>query len=172
MAEAPARVLIGGVGYRWFGDGSFALLAVDVLAELTWPDGVDVIDLGYGALHVAMDVGDADPPYDRAVLLAVTERGREPGRLYRFDAPPVVPDLQEVQERMYEAGAGVLDLDHLLVIGRHFAALPDDVVVVELEPVPGSLGDQLGATAQALLPEAVELVRREALRPARIPVTG
>ena len=172
MEAAPARVLIGGVGYRWFGDGSFALLAADALAELPWPEGVDVLDLGYGALHVAMDLGDVDPPYDRVVLLAVTERGREPGRLYRFDVPAGVPDLQDVQERMYEAGAGVLDVDHLLVIGRHFGALPDDVVVVELEPEPGTLGDQLSVAAQALLPEAVELVRREVLAPLRVPATG
>lgn len=172
MEAAPARVLIGGVGYRWFGDGSFALLTADALAELPWPEGVDVLDLGYGALHVAMDLGDVDPPYDRVVLLAVTERGREPGRLYRFDVPPAVPDLQDVQDRMYEAGAGVLDVDHLLVIGRHFAALPDDVVVVELEPEPGTLGDQLSAAAQVLLPEAIDVVRREALAPARIPASG
>ncbi len=172
MEAAPARVLIGGVGYRWFGDGSFALLAAAALAELTWPEGIDVMDLGYGALHVAMDLADVARPYDLAVLLAVTERGREPGRLYRFYAPLTVPDPQDVQERMYEAGAGVLDLDHLLVIGRHFGALPDDVVVVELEPQPGTLGDQLSAAAQALLPEAVELVRHEVLAPARVPANG
>ncbi len=169
VTRAPERVLVGGVGYRWFGDGSFALLASDALAQLDWPAGVDVLDLGYGALHAALDLADAQPPYQRVVLLAVTERGREPGRLYRFDCPPTVPDLQDVQDRMYEAGAGVLDLDHLLVIGRHFGALPDDVVAVELEPQPGTTGDKLSAAAQGLLPEAVELVRREVLAPARVP---
>lgn len=172
MEAATAHVLIGGVGYRWFGDGSFALLATDELMQLEWPAGVDVLDLGYGALHVAMDLGEADPRYDRVVLLAVTERGREPRRLYRFDAPAGVPDPQDVQQRMYEAGAGVLDLDHLLVIGRHLEAFPDDVVVVELEPEPGTTGDQLTSAAQALLPEAVELVRHEALAPPRVPATG
>jgi Ni,Fe-hydrogenase maturation factor len=130
-AAPPGRVLVGGVGYRWFGDGSFALLASDELSALDWPPGVDVLDLGYGALHVAMDLADAD--------------------------------------RMYEAGAGVVDLDHLLVIGRHFGGLPDDVVAIELEPEPGTTGDQLSAAAQALLPRAVELVRHEALAPARLP---
>ncbi len=163
----PDRVLIGGVGYRWFGDGSFALLTADALTELAWPEGVAVLDLGYGALHVAMDLGDVDPPYDRVVLLAVTERGREPARLYRFNVPPTVPDVQDVQERMYEAGAGVIDLDHLLSIGRHFGALPDDVVVIELEPHPGTTGDHLSAAAKALLPDAIEWAQREALAPAR-----
>jgi hydrogenase maturation protease len=166
---APGRVLVGGVGYRWFGDGSFALLASDALSGLDWPPGVDVLDLGYGALHVAMDLADAAPAYERVVLIGVTERGRDPGRLYRFDCRAAAPDPQDVQDRMYEAGAGVVDLDHLLVIGRHFGALPDDVVAVELEPHPGTTGDQLSAAAQALLPQAVELVRREVFAPARLP---
>jgi hydrogenase maturation protease len=164
---APGRVLVGGVGYRWFGDNSFALLVSDALADLEWAPGVDVLDLGYGALHVAMDLADVDPAYERVVLIGVTERGRASGQLYRFVCDPGAPAAQDVQDRMYEAGAGVIDLDHVLVIGRHFNALPDDVVAIELEPHPGTTGDQLSASAQALLPEAVELVRREVLAPAR-----
>ncbi len=166
---APGRVLVGGVGYRWFGDGSFALLTLDALAGLEWAPAVDVLDLGYGALHVAMDLADVDPPYERVVLVGVTERGREPGQLYRFACNPGAPSAQDVQDRMYEAGAGVIDLDHLLIIGRHFGALPDDVVAIELEPHSRTTGDQLSAAAQALLPQAVELVRREVLAPARVP---
>ncbi len=157
------RVLIGGVGYRWFGDASFGLVASDELARLFWPEGVDVEDLGYGALHVALDIADADPPYERVILIAVTTRGREPGRLYRFACEARGGATEEVQARMYEAGAGVIDLDHLVVIGRHFGALPDDVVAIELEPYPGTTGDGLSSAAQALLPDAVDLVRREVL---------
>jgi hydrogenase maturation protease len=170
--SAPGRVLVGGVGYRWFGDGSFALVVADALAGQELPPGVDVLDLGYGALHVAMDLGDVDPPYERVVLIGVTQRGREPGRLYRFACRPSAPEPQEVQDRMYEAGAGVVDLDHLLVLGRHFDALPDDVVAVELEPEPGTTGARLSTSAQALLPEAIELVHQAIHAPARVPSTG
>ncbi len=163
------RVLIGGVGYRWFGDGSFGLVASDELARLDWPPGIDVEDLGYGALHVALDLVEADPRYERAVLIAVTERGREPGRLYRFRCDATMPDTEEIQARMYEAGAGVIDLDHLVVIGRHFGALPDDVVAIELEPHPGTIGVELSPHVQALLPDAAELVRREVLTAAHAP---
>lgn len=162
---AARRTLVGGVGYRWFGDGSFGLLVTDELARLDWPPGVDVEDLGYGALHVALDLADADPPYERVVLVAVTERGREPGQLYRLRCDPKMPDTEEVQARMYEASAGVIDLDHLLVIGRHFDALPADVVAIELEPHPGTTGDELSAQVQTLLPDAIAFVRAEALAP-------
>ncbi len=159
------RVLIGGVGYRWFGDASFGLFVSDKLAGLDWPPGVDVEDLGYGALHVALDLVNADPPYERVIFVAVTERGREPGRLYRLRCDPTKPANEEVQARMYEASAGVIDLDHLLVIGRHFDALPDDVVAIELEPHPGTTGEELSVQVQALLPDAIDLVRTEALAP-------
>ncbi len=155
------RVLIGGVGYRWFGDASFGLVASDELTRLAWPEGVDVEDLGYGALHAALDIADADPPYERVILIGVTKRGRQPGRLYRFQCDGTAPDAKEVQARMYEAGAGVVDLDHLVVIGRHFGALPDDVVAIELEPDPGTTGAALSPAAQALLPDAIDLVHAE-----------
>jgi hypothetical protein len=82
--SVAARVLIGGVGYRWCGDASFGLVATDELAPMPWRDGVRVEDLGYGALHAAMDLADADPPYERVILIGATERCRQPGRLYRF----------------------------------------------------------------------------------------
>ena len=163
------HVLIGGVGYRWFGDGSFGLVAADELARLAWPDGVEVHDLGYGALHVALDLADADPGYDRVILIGVTERGREPGRLYRFTCGPTTSDSDDVQARMYEAGAGVIDLDHLVVIGRHLGALPDDVVAIELEPHPGTTGDGLSEQARGLLHDVVDLVRAEVARKAPTP---
>src|ERR671927_1756612 len=128
------RVLIGGVGYRWMRDASFGLVVADELARREWPPGVEVADLGYGALYVALDLADARPRYDRIILLAGTERGREPGRLFCERWTPHAVDADEVQERIREAGAGVIDLDHLLVIAHHFGALPNDVRCVELEP--------------------------------------
>lgn len=160
------RVLIGGVGYRWQRDASFGLVAGDALARLAWPPGVEVADLGYGAIFVAQDVADARPPYGRLILLAGTARGRPPGRLYRsrWDGPPA--DAEEIQARIREAGAGVIDLDHLLVIARHFGALPPEVILIEVEPVDAAGGEDLSPAVAALLPDALALARREALAPA------
>ena len=167
-ARHPApgsRVLIGGVGYRWQRDASFGLVASDELARLDWPPGVDVADLGYGALYVAQDLADADPPYGSIILLAGVERGREPGRVYRYRWEGMLPGADEIQVRIREAGAGVIDLDHLLVIAQYFGALGDDVIVIEVEPVDAASGDGLSPQAAGLMPEVIESVRREALRP-------
>jgi hydrogenase maturation protease len=161
------RVLIGGVGYRWQRDASFGLIASDELSRLDWPPGIEVADLGYGAIYVAQDLADTRPPYDRVILLAGMARGRMPGQIYRTRWKGDTPDPDDLVARIREAGAGVIDPDHLLVIAQHFDALPDDVVVIELEPVDVAGGEDLSPEAAGHLQEVVELVRREALAPRR-----
>jgi hydrogenase maturation protease len=159
------RVLIGGVGYRWQRDASFGLAVSDALSSLEWPPGIEVADLGYGALYVAQDLADADPPYTRLVLVAGVERGRTPGQVYRGTWGGSLADADEIQARIREAGAGVLDLDHLLVIASYFGALPREVITLELEPVDVSGGEGLSPSATALLPSVIEQARELALRP-------
>src|SRR5205085_1097001 len=132
-----------------------------------WPAGVEVADLGYGALLVVQDLEDAQPPYDRIVFLSAMSRGRTPGRLYRRRWTGVRPDGDEVQARIREAGAGVIDVDHLLVIAEHFRVLPRDVVVIELEPADTAAGPAMSASATALLSEMRDMVRAEARAPRR-----
>ncbi len=160
---SPGRVLIGGVGYHWFGDASFGIVAAAELARLDWPPGVDVAELDYGAFYVGLDLADADPPYERAILLAAVERGRAPGRLYRSRWDGVLPPAEEIHERMLEAGGGIVDLDHLLVIAGHLKGLPSDVVTIEIEPTDKTGGAALSPAARDLLAEAVSLVRGEVL---------
>lgn len=163
-ARAPrGRVLVGGVGYRWLRDGSFGLAVSDALAREAWPAEVTVSDLGYGALYVTLDIGDAQPAYKRVVLVAGVVRDREPGRLYCRRWTPQPLDDQSVQTCVYEAGAGVIDIDLLLVIAQYFRALPPEVLLVELEPVEYTGGDQLSAVATHQLPAALALVRACAL---------
>jgi hydrogenase maturation protease len=158
---APGRVLVGGVGYRWQRDGSFGLAASDELARLEWPDWVEVADLGYSAIYAAQDIGAVRP--QRLILLAAVVRDREPGHLYAYPWTAVPAQPEEIQARIYEAGAGVIDLDHLLIIGRQFGALPEDVLLIELEPVDMAGGEELSPPAAALLPQAVDLARSQAL---------
>lgn len=154
---AGERVLVGGVGYRWMGDASFGPVVADRLAELPRAPGVDVEDLGYGAHFVVQDLEAAEPPYDRLVLVAGVQRGRAPGTLRRTPWRPAPCAAEEVQERMREAGAGVVDLDHLLAIGHHFAALPPEVVLYELEPVTLQ-GELLSPRAAAALGELLPVL--------------
>jgi hydrogenase maturation protease len=165
--DGSPRTLIGGVGYRWHGDGSIGLIASDELERLEWPPEIDVADLGYGALYVAQDIADAQPLYERVVLLTAATRGREAGHIYHSRWQDEPRDANEIQARIYEACAGVIDVDHLLVIAQHFGALPDEVILVELEPLDVTCGEALSPQAARRLPEMIGLARSEALAPLR-----
>jgi Ni,Fe-hydrogenase maturation factor len=160
--ELSERVLVGGVGYRWMGDLSYGVVLGDVLAALSWPPQVEVRDLGYAAHWVVQDLEDADPPFDRLVLIAGVARGRKPGTLAceRWKPGPYEPD--DVQARMREAGFGAIDLDHLLAIARYFQVLPREVVLFEWEPVT-TRGEYVSDEARDSLDAAAERVRREVL---------
>jgi hydrogenase maturation protease len=157
------RVLVGGVGYWWQRDCSFGLVACEHLSKLAWPSTLEITQLDYGALYVAQDLADAQPPYGRLLLIASAMRDREPGRLYIRQWHPEPLDPEDVQARIREAGAGVIDLDHLLVISHHFEALPPEVTLLEIEPVDTSGGEGLSPQIEALLVEVVEHVRQLAL---------
>ena len=53
----------------------------------------------------------------------------------------MLPSDEEIQRAVTEAVTGVIALDNTLVVARHFGALPDEVVVVEVEPGVQEFGD-------------------------------
>lgn len=158
-----SRVLVGGVGYRWLRDGSFGLVASDTLAQESWPDYVEVRDLGYGALYVALDLADWSEPLERLILITAIARGRERGELSWSRWQPTELDPAEVQARVREAGGGVIDIDHLLHVAQWMHALPPEVYCIELEPLDVNGGEELSESAARQLPQARALARRLAL---------
>src|SRR5215831_8982100 len=159
------RTLIGGVGYSYLRDGSFGPLVAADLGRQAWPDGVLVEDLSYGPIAVMQRLQDADPPFDRLVLVAAVRRGRTPGTVtaYRWDRR--LPDPEEIQARVGEAVTGVISLDNVLVVVGYFNALPPDVAVVEVEPQDEGWGDGLTDAIRAVRQRVVETVRALATHP-------
>jgi hydrogenase maturation protease len=153
------KILIGGVGYRWQRDVSFGLEVTDAMSSLEWPENVEVADLGYGAIYVTQDLRHASPPYDRLYLITSTVRDREPGSITTYRYISSVHNQEELQARIQEAGAGVIDIDHLLKIADFFHALPEEVYVYELEPVDGEGGEGLSPMALSKLDGVIKDIR-------------
>jgi hydrogenase maturation protease len=153
---AAPMTLVGGVGYRWHGDGSFGLLAADALAQLPLGAWAVVSDLGYGAIYAAQDIAAIRP--ERLILVAAMERGDAPGtvRRYRYDRPLPPPD--EILARVREAGAGVIDLDHLLIITQQMQMLPPEVLVFEVEPLDTTLATSLTPLLRSRLDEVIAMI--------------
>lgn len=155
------RTLIAGVGYRWQRDASIGVVVADELARIDCPPHVTVADFGYGAIYASQDLADACPPYERLILIAASERGRPPGSVHRYAYEPQPTDPDEVLARVREAGAGVIDLDHLLVIAAHMRALPPEVLVVEVEPPDVEPGVELSEAGARVLESVVQMIKAE-----------
>jgi hydrogenase maturation protease len=159
---ASVRVIVAGVGYRNLRDHSVGVEVADRLENEVWPDGVVVEDLSYNPIAVIQRLEDepADRRFQRAVVVAAVERsGRAPGTVaaYRWDG--VLPVDEEIHRAVTEAVTGVIALDNTLVVTRHFGALPDEVVVVEVEPAVHEFGDALSDVVARQLETVRGLVR-------------
>ncbi len=150
------RVLVGGVGYRFLRDGALGPYMSDRLTARAG-NGVEVEDLGYHPVGFTQNLQDR-PTYDRIILVAAIERGREPGtvKAYRWDH--VLPPAEEIQERVSEAVTGTISLDNLLIVTEAFGAFPDDVRVVEVEPADETWGEGFSPEVEEKLGEIEEAV--------------
>jgi len=138
------RVLVAGVGYRDLRDYSVGGAVADRLAGYPWTHDVAVEDLSYNPIAVVQRLQDEPPdrPFDRAVFVGSVGRPPRPAgtvTAYRWDG--VLPPAEEIQRAVTEAVTGVIALDNTLVVARHFDALPDEVVVIEVEPADHEFGD-------------------------------
>ena len=157
------RVLIAGVGYRNLRDMSIGPVLIDQLAAVPWPPGVDVEDLSYGPVAVVHSLREATPPYGRLVVVAGVQRSYTPGTVscYRWDGQ--LPGPVEIQARIEEALTGVIDLDNLLIVAKHFDALPNEVIVVEIQPEDTEWGEAFSGQIASRVDELLTLVCEQAL---------
>jgi Ni,Fe-hydrogenase maturation factor len=163
------RTLIAGVGYSNLSDLSVGPIIAAQLRRETWPEHVEVDDLSYGPIAVVHRFAEASPPYRRLVLVGAADRRaglrqrREATRVRCYRWEGILPPAEEVQARVGEAVTGVIDLDNLLVVVQQFGTLPEEVFVIEVQPVVTDFGLAPGPGVAALLPEVRRLARRVAL---------
>lgn len=156
------RTLIAGVGYRNLRDLSLGPVVLEELAQMAWPEGIEVEDLSYGPIAVIQNLEDR-PPYERMILIAGVQRNREAGQIYRYQWDRRLPEPDEIQKRVGEAVTGVISLDNLLIIAEYFKALPEEVVIFEVEAEDEESGWGFSPKVAAAVEEVIAAVRQEAL---------
>jgi hypothetical protein len=134
---------------------------VDQLGARAWADDVVVEDLSYNPIAVVQWLEEAPPErrFGRAIIVGGVERGgRRPGSLavYRWDG--ALPGDDEIQRAVTEAVTGVIALDNTLIVARHFGGLPEDVVVVEVEPAIHEFGEAFSESVAGIFDSVCELV--------------
>lgn len=158
------HILIAGIGYSFLHDWSVGPRLVVELKKRTWREGVDIDDWSFGPIDGVYRFRAADPPFDRAVFFGAVQRGRPVGTVVcrRWD-PAELPDPEVIQERVGEAISGVITLDNMVFVCAAFNALPQEVIVIDVEPDPDdSWGEGYSAVLEAAIPELIAHIEREA----------
>ncbi len=160
----PGCTLVGGIGLPWLRDLDFGTNWLARAATLAWPDGVVLEDLSYAAHRVMHRLQELQP--GRVVLLGCMPRGTgPPGTVRRYALSELPwPDPDEVHERLGEAVGGIVDLDHTLAVCRHWNALPDDTVIIEVEPAESEFGWGFSQPVEDAVDEVLGMVRHEVSR--------
>ena len=136
---------------------------------------MSVEDISYGPIAVVQRLTDPwEAPFARAVIVSAAERaGRRPGTLtvYRWDG--ALPSPDQIQIAVSEAVTGVIAMDNTLIVGRHFGALPPEILVIEAQPATGECGESLSALLADAFPHACDIAAAaaaDASFAARVPV--
>ena len=157
------RTIIAGVGYMNLSDSSIGPVAILELQKQTWPNDIKVDDLSYGPISVVHNFVEANPRYDRMILITAADFGAQPPALRWHRWPAILPDPEEIQARVVEAATGVIDWNNLLVVLQQFEVLPQEVYVIAVQPVETTFGMELSSGVRELFPEVLRLARELAL---------
>ncbi len=149
--QSPAT-LIGIVGYTPVVDayplGPKLMAALE--AGLAGRDDVAVENMSWGPIHIVQrfqDEGAARP--SRLVLVGAASVSSLPGRVRSFRWMGGSLPAEVMQERMYEAVTGVVDIENTLIIGTHFDVWPPEAYSVEVDLAADTFGRMVIADSQA-----------------------
>jgi len=153
------RTIIAGVGYMNLSDSSIGPVAIVELKKESWPADIKVDDLSYGPISVVHNFLEANPRYERMVLITAADFGATSPAMRWHRWPAILPHPEEIQARVVEAATGVIDWNNLLVVLQQFEALPPEVFVIAVQPVETTFGMTLSDGVQELFPEVLRLAR-------------
>jgi len=147
------RVLVIGIGNLIMRDDGVGIHVIRGLETTSFPAGVEVnvIDGGLEPdLTVLIEKGT-----DKLILVDAVQAGGAPGEVYRLT-------LQDVENSGYRARSShYLNLKQSLEMLRLLGNMPDEFIVIGIEPGNMSPGVELSPEVAAKLPEVVALVLSE-----------
>jgi len=159
--SGDGSVLIGIVGYSPVVDayplGPLLMTALE--QRLSQRKNISIENMTWSPLHIVQrfqDEGAVCP--ERLVLVGAASVSEQPGRVRAFRWQGGSLPAPAMQERVYEAVTGVVDIENTLMIGTHFAVWPDQTFTVEVELPADTFGriviaDSLGTGPEDLADE-------------------
>ena len=139
------RALVAGFGRPGLRDLDFGRQLVDCLQQLDWPDDVVVEVLSCSVPLVLHRLQELRPA--KVVLLGAVPRELDPPATIRRYHP--------------EGSSDVADIDHTLAAARQWGGLPQDTVVIEVEPAETSVGLGFSEELAGCIDPILDMVRDE-----------
>jgi len=154
-------MLVGGVGYTNLHDMSVGPTVVDRLKSLRLPTNVEVDDLNH---LIAAYQRLSQEKYDKIILVGSVKRGRKPGTvdIYQYGENQDLPDDEEIRIRVAEGVSGTVNLDSVLILCRYYRVLPQEVLVIEVEPQDENWGEGFTPPVEKAIEEVIGIVLEEA----------
>ncbi|MBA3725495.1 MAG: hydrogenase maturation protease [Armatimonadetes bacterium] len=154
-ADAPASILIVGIGNVLRGDDGFGPAVLAEVQKGSLPAGTRLAELGIGGIGLVHELMDG---YDLLIVIDAVERGGSPGDLYILE-----PDQQQMALSAQEVGGTDMHAalpDQTIKIAKSLGVLPAQVRIVGCEP--GDMEDvmlELTPPVAAVVPQAANAVR-------------
>ena len=147
------RILVAGVGNVLRGDDGFGVAVAQRLLERDVPDGVEVLDVGIGGIHLVQELFAGA---DALVVVDAVDLGRAPGTV-------VVqrPDIREIAGPDDLADVHYATPERALMFARGLDILPPSVWLVGCQVVDA---ERLGEGLSQALARAVDPAAREVRR--------
>ncbi|AGK62201.1 hydrogenase maturation protease [Archaeoglobus sulfaticallidus PM70-1] len=146
------RVVVLGIGNILLRDEGVGVRVVEELRKLELPDYVEVYDgatLGIALLNLLSDS-------DKAVIVDAVFGGGKPGDIYRFS-------LYEILDTPLKNLISAHDIDFVTAfkMGKDLLNLPQNIVVVGIEPKTIEEGMELSDEVKKAIPKAIEIILEE-----------
>jgi len=150
---ASSQVAIVGVGNVLLSDEGVGIHVVRALREISLPSHVTIYEFGTRGLGIL----EAVEGFRKMVIVDAVRSGAPPGSIKRWRLGELIDANAPRMTSLHE-----MDLLTILKIGRATAKLPNEVVIVGIEPKVLSLGLELSPELKARFRELLDSVVKEA----------
>lgn len=166
------RTLIGALGSRDARDRTIGTLVSERLAADAPITAARVVveDLSADASEVAERLSHEWPRFERVILIGEVARDRPAGTIAAYRWSGEVQDAANdgaIDDTLTSDGTSSASFDSTLVMIKRLADLPDEIVVVEVEPEGSDAPD-----AESLKPAAASTVERARILVRRLATNG
>ncbi len=151
-AATPSQLAVVGVGNLLLSDEGIGVHIVRALRKTHLPSHVSVFEFGTRGLEIL----DAVESFGRVVIVDAVRSGAAPGSIGRWRVGEIIDASAPSMVSLHQ-----VDLLTTLKIGRATGKLPEDVVIVGIEPKDLSPGLELSPELKAKFQELLDLVLKE-----------